>query len=213
MDPVRRQVFDFVAHEGGEVSRDQTAEAVGIGRSLAAFHLDKLAAAGVLATTYRRPAGKTGPGAGRPAKLYRWSGDAVAVSFPARNYELIGRFLVEALGRRPATATLAEARRLAAAAGRALGARNRPELEQDRDKALSALLADQGFRPRSGPAGIRLENCPFRSWADLDQRAVCKTNAAFQRGILAGLEIADRRVAVDRKPDCCCIVIKERSDN
>src|SRR4029453_9132537 len=70
-DPVRRALYGHVVAAGGEVSRNQAAEAVGGQRGLAAFHLDKLVEAGLLEAAFRRLGDRRGPGAGRPAKLYR----------------------------------------------------------------------------------------------------------------------------------------------
>ena len=70
-DPVRRRLYEHVVSRAGAVGRDEAAAAAGIKRPLAAFHLDKLVAEGLLDVEYRRLTGKTGPGAGRPAKLYR----------------------------------------------------------------------------------------------------------------------------------------------
>ncbi|MBO0788607.1 MAG: winged helix-turn-helix transcriptional regulator, partial [Actinobacteria bacterium] len=56
-DEQRRRIYDFVRRAGAPVTRDQVAGAVGISRKLAAFHLDKLAAAGLLETSFPRPAG------------------------------------------------------------------------------------------------------------------------------------------------------------
>jgi predicted ArsR family transcriptional regulator len=69
-DPVRRSLYSHVAAQPEPVGRDAAAATAGISRSLAAFHLDRLVEAGLLAVTYRRLSGRTGPGAGRPAKLY-----------------------------------------------------------------------------------------------------------------------------------------------
>ena len=69
-DPLRRQLYEYVTECDGPVSREQAAAAASIGRTLAAYHLDKLADAGLLTISYQRPAGRGGPGAGRPAKLY-----------------------------------------------------------------------------------------------------------------------------------------------
>ena len=57
-DPLRRRLYEFVAGRDAPVSRDVAAAAVGIGRTLAAYHLDKLADAGLLQVGYQRPAGR-----------------------------------------------------------------------------------------------------------------------------------------------------------
>jgi predicted ArsR family transcriptional regulator len=64
---------------------------------VAAFHLDKLADAGVVAVRFERIGGRTGPGAGRPSKLYRPADDEVGASVPDRNYDLAGSLLAAAV--------------------------------------------------------------------------------------------------------------------
>jgi len=96
-DPTRRAMFDFVAASGSAVTRDVAAEALHLSRRVAALHLDKLADHGLLTVEYRRLNNRTGPGAGRPAKLYRCSSGEVAVSVPERHYDLIGELFVAAV--------------------------------------------------------------------------------------------------------------------
>lgn len=67
VDPVRRQLYQFVCSQSMPVSRDQAADAVGIPRHQAKFHLDRLTAEGLLDTEYARLTGRSGPGAGRTA--------------------------------------------------------------------------------------------------------------------------------------------------
>jgi DNA-binding transcriptional ArsR family regulator len=75
------------------MGRDEAAAAVGVSRALAAYHLDKLAEAGLLDTRFQRRTGRAGPGAGRPAKFYLRSRSPVEVALPARNYQLIAELL------------------------------------------------------------------------------------------------------------------------
>ena len=82
-DPLRRQLYEYVIECDGPVSREQAAAAASIGRTLAAYHLDKLADAGLLTISYQRPAGRGGPGAGRPAKLYTRATQEMSVSAAA----------------------------------------------------------------------------------------------------------------------------------
>src|SRR4051812_22278928 len=85
-DPTSRAVFDFVSAAAGAVTRDGAADGLGVSRRIAAAHLDKLAEQGLLTVEFRRLHDRTGPGAGRPAKLYRRTTDEVAVSVPDRHY-------------------------------------------------------------------------------------------------------------------------------
>ncbi len=117
-EPVRRRLYEYVVAQGEPVDRDGAAAGVGIGRPLAAFHLDRLAAAGLLDVEFRRRSGRTGPGAGRPAKFYRRPFDReVAVSLPPRKYGLAAEILAEAVehDRAASAAVLAAAREHGAA--------------------------------------------------------------------------------------------------
>src|SRR5580692_11402718 len=96
-DPVRRRLYDFVTGRREPAGRDEAAAAAGIGRPLAAYHLDKLVELGLLTASYQRPRGRGGPGAGRPAKVYSRSGREFAVTVPPREYELAARLLAQAV--------------------------------------------------------------------------------------------------------------------
>ena len=95
-DATRRSAYDFVCAQGRPVGRDEVAGGLGIGRTLAAYHLDRLATAGLLSVAYARRSGRSGPGAGRPAKLYERSDREVAVSVPPRDYGVAARLLADA---------------------------------------------------------------------------------------------------------------------
>src|SRR5439155_17253472 len=96
-EPQRRALYRFVVSRGDAVSKDEAAAAMGVARSVAAFHLDRLVADGLLTTEFRRLTGRQGPGAGRPAKLYRRAEREVAVSLPARQYDLAAALLAAAV--------------------------------------------------------------------------------------------------------------------
>jgi len=115
-DPVRRRLYEVVCGRTEPVGRDEAAAAAGVGRALAVYHLDRLTEAGLLTASYQRPPGRTGPGAGRPAKLYARSDREFAVTVPPREYELAARLLVQAVESDPSgrsrVALLEAARRL-----------------------------------------------------------------------------------------------------
>src|SRR5438445_9246773 len=96
-EPARRGLYLYVSSRRREVGRDEAARALRISRALAAFHLDKLVQLGLLEAAYRRLSGRQGPGAGRPAKLYRRSTRQLEITLPQRRYELAGRLLARAL--------------------------------------------------------------------------------------------------------------------
>ena len=96
-DPIRRELYLFVAAQPEPVSRDRAAEGVDVPRHTAKFHLDKLVEQGLLDTGFQRLSGRRGPGAGRPTKLYRRSGRELSVTLPERRYDLAGRLLAQAI--------------------------------------------------------------------------------------------------------------------
>jgi len=209
-DPVRGRLYAFVSARAEPVARDEAAAALGIGRALAVYHLDKLTEAGLLTASYRRPAGRSGPGAGRPAKVYSRSGGEFTVSVPARDYELAARLLVQAVaadhdGEAPAALGFA-ARKLGADLGRGhqAGGTQRDGLRLVLENALS----ERGYEPRHDDAGtIRLRNCPFRQLADLHPEVVCHMNLALIQGLVAGLGAGGLRPVLDPGPGHCCVVI------
>src|SRR5688500_1982936 len=182
-EPNRRAVYDHVAGQADWVSRDQAADAVGLERATAAHHLDRLAGAGLLEVDYRRLTGRRGPGAGRPAKVYRRSRHEVEVSLPPRDYELAGRLLARAadrsrtegvdLVRALADVSRAEGRRLADEV-RALGPGRRGA---DRRAAVVDALGRRGFEPAVADDGtVVLRNCPFHRLAQEHRELICGMN-------------------------------------
>src|SRR3954447_7037715 len=143
-DPVRRALLDLVAAGEGPVSRDEAAAALGLSRRITAFHLDRLAEKGILTVEYRRLTGRTGPGSGRPSKLYRRAPEDLEVSVPERHYDVAGEIMAAAV--EESTRTGEPVRdvllRIAGDVGREFGAR-----AETFEKAVSEL----GFEPRTDP--------------------------------------------------------------
>ena len=192
-DPVRRALYGHVAAAGGEVSRNQAAEAVGVQRGLAAFHLDKLVDAGLLEASFRRLGERRGPGAGRPAKLYRRASGEVAASLLAEAVEQAGADLeLQAAARR---------------AGRAAGGH---ELAAGRAPAVERLLADRGYEPYRDGAALRLRNCPFASLAGEYPVLVCGMNLCLIEGLLEGIGEPPGRAGMDPAPGRCCVAVRDQ---
>lgn len=197
-DRVRRQAYRLVAGETAPVGRDEVAEALGIGRTLAAFHLDKLVAAGLLETSYARRSGKSGPGAGRPAKLYRVAAAERAVSVPPRAYRAAAEMLAEALEQAGAENVLYE---VAQRHGREAGAHSE----------VTELLSSHGYAPVfDGPERIELRNCPFHRLAEQFPPVICGMNLAMISGLLAGGEWVAR---MDPVPGRCCVTVSKKESD
>ncbi|MET8973287.1 helix-turn-helix transcriptional regulator [Streptomyces hydrogenans] len=221
-DPVRRRLYEYVAAQGREVGRNEAAEAAGVTRTLAAHHLDRLTEAGLLESGSRRLTGRSGPGAGRPAKVYTRGRVERSVSLPARDY-------------RTAAELLAEAAELAGLdAGLCAAARRRGEALRGTaapcgglEEAMAALAA-RGYEPYLEPhpegsegepggdadaAGsvIRMRNCPFHTVAERFPPLVCGMNLALLEGLLG----ADGpvRARMDARPGECCVVVEASKNN
>ena len=204
-EPVRRRLYEWVSSQTDAVGRDEAANAVGISRALAAFHLDRLAAAGLLDTEFRRLSGRSGPGAGRPAKLYRRADRDVEVSLPDRRYrfaaELFARALDEGSGASTALAGVAHD------AGVALG---RKEQGRGRKTQTLTVLANGGYEPVADADGtVRLRNCPVHALAATHRELTCGMNLSLAEGMLEGLGGAGLVAELDPQPGWCCVVFRK----
>src|SRR5262245_55857856 len=200
-DPVRRALYAFVADQPAPVDRDAAALGVGIGRPLAAFHLDRLAAAGLLDVEFHRRSGRTGPGAGRPAKFYRRArGRETAVSLPPRRYEEVAEILAEGVeGSEAATSGAMDAARRR---GHEVAAATAAARTTD---GLVATLTERGYEPVVGDDGtIRLRNCPFDRLATEHRDLTCSLNLAMLGAVAEdfGDAVAAR---VDPVDGWCCV--------
>jgi predicted ArsR family transcriptional regulator len=209
-DPVRRELYEFVCGQADGVSRDQAAAQLGIARHQAKFHLDRLEDAGLLDAEYARPEGRGGPGAGRPAKVYRRSVREIAVSLPERRYDLAGELLAEAVA--AASGSAAEADVLdaldaaAAARGAAMAGTEPPARRHVLDAAASALR-DNGYEPRREGDRVLLLNCPFHALAQTHTALVCRMNHALV-GAMAKTLSPRIEARLEPGPDRCCVVLR-----
>jgi predicted ArsR family transcriptional regulator len=212
---VTRSVYRLLAGRG-ELSRDGAAEALGLARSVAAFHLDKLVDAGLADVRFERLTGRSGPGAGRTAKLYRRSDTEIGVSLPDRRYDLAGRLLAEAVERSahegvPADRALRRAasdagRRIGEAARAAAGPRSGRAKRRD---AVVGVLEHHGYEPHLRGGEVVLTNCPFHALAERHRDLVCGMNLELLSGVIDGAEGAD--VLAPRlapQPGYCCVRMK-----
>jgi predicted ArsR family transcriptional regulator len=210
-DPVRRALYRYVLSQDGPVGREQAAAGAGVAHHIAKFHLDRLVADGLLEVEYARPPGRTGPGAGRPAKLYRRSSRDIEVSLPERHYDLAGRVMAAAItASADGSVPLAEALRTAAgAAGHTLAAEASPARPADPVTAASDVLAANGYEPRPGADGLTLANCPFHRLAETYTELVCGLNLHLIGGVLDGLGADGLCARLDPEPGRCCVVVGE----
>ncbi|MDY0813864.1 helix-turn-helix transcriptional regulator [Kitasatospora purpeofusca] len=225
-DPVRRRLYEYVVAQGREVGRNEAAEAAGVARTLAAHHLDKLTEAGLLESGSRRLTGRSGPGAGRPAKVYTRARTEYAVSLPARDYRTAAELLAGAAEAAGLDLALREAARRRGEAMRGAGAPC-----GDLDRAME-LLAARGYEPYpvrgegagdddrdgdgdgddgNGVAAVRMRNCPFHAVAEQFPPLVCGMNLALLEGLLGA--DGPLRARMDARPGECCVVVEASKNN
>lgn len=208
-EPVRRRLYDWVSAQERPVGREEAAKALGITRALATFHLDRLAAAALLEAGYKRLSGRTGPGAGRPARVYQRAAREFTVSLPERRYALAADLFATALeqiGGGEVPPALADA---AWTAGEQLG---RTGSRAAAGRRLTKALAAAGYEPHADAEGtIRLRNCPFDALAQEHRSLVCGANLSLAEGIRAGARAEDFQPVLDPQPGFCCVAFRRSS--
>lgn len=200
-DDKRRQLFELIASADAAVGRDDAALALGIPRSTASFHLDKLVQEGLLSVEFHKASGKSGPGSGRPAKMYRPAASEVGASVPDRNYDLAGELLAAAIEHSMATGgPVDESLREASHQKGQVFAAGAASLEE--------FVAGEGYQPQpDGAGGFVLMNCPFHRLAGGHPDVVCAMNGAFLQGAAAACGEPGDRIARNAGPGQCCAKI------
>ncbi len=213
--PITQAVYRLMV-ERGRLSRDDAANGLDIARSVAAFHLDKLVDVGLAEAHFERLSGRSGPGAGRPAKVYRRSDRDIELSLPERHYDVAGGLLAEAL-ERAAKEGLPVERAVHDAAvetGRALGEAARAEeikvgtSQAKRRDTLLRVLERHGYEPHLRDREVVLRNCPFHVLAEQHRTLVCGMNLELLSGIIEGVgggDLVSARLAPE--PGSCCVRI------
>ena len=189
------------------MGRDEACAATGISRPTAAFHLDRLADEGLLDVLHQRLSGRSGPGAGRPSKLYLRAPGEVEVSLPARRYELAGELLASAVEEadtagRPIREALATR---AYATGRQMGQEVGGTAESSDPVPV---LEKYGFEPRADEGSVRLGNCPFHRLAQQHTELVCGMNLHLVEGLIDGLGCSEYEATLAPSPGSCCVVLQ-----
>lgn len=213
VDRSRRALYDYVRRAGHPVTREEAAQATGVSRALAAFHLDKLVEVGLLRARYeppphrRRTRGRT-PKVYEPAPERLDARDGLVITIPERRYRLMAEILADAVAQHPADAGRA-AREHAHQRGRDLGRRLREQAAGE----VSEVLSELGFEPAPAPEGeVLLHNCPFHALATRHTALVCGLNHALLTGLLAGLGVDRVRADLVPRPDACCVTLRPAAE-
>jgi predicted ArsR family transcriptional regulator len=209
-DDVRAALFEHVRDSPTAVTRESAANAVGISRKLAAFHLDRLVAAGLLEAEIE-PAHRVG----RAPKIYRVTRRSVTVCVPEREHEMLAQILLDAvLHEREDERAVDSAARVACERGVAVGSAGKRPGRMGAERALTAIadtLGRHGYQPLRDRDLVRLRNCPFHPMAGEHPDVVCGLNHSFVHGLLTGLQ-AEQAVepVLAPRPGECCVELRAR---
>ena len=215
-EPTRRAIYEYVVAAGAWVSRDDVADALDLERGAAAHHLDRLADDGLLETDFQRRSGRSGPGAGRPAKVYRRSRREFGVALPPRDYELAGKLLAEAVDRARTNNTdiAREVDRVAREEGRRLadyvGASARGvRAKSGRQRALLDALEERGYEPTTDDDGdVVLRNCPFHHLAQQHRDLICHMNLCFMKSAVDNVSGTGLDAVLEPEDEQCCVKLR-----
>jgi predicted ArsR family transcriptional regulator len=213
-DDLRHGMYEFIRTARHPVTREQAAEAVGISRKLAAFHLDKLVTAGLLRSDYEPVGGLRK--VGRTPKVYSPVDADIRISIPERQHDVLAAILIDAvLTERSDETAQQAAMRTAHERGRSTGAAERAQLRPGRLGAERALTLSEGLLKRHGyepdrvsPVYVRLRNCPFHPVAQQSPELVCGLNHAFLTGFLNGLDAPVVEAVLEPRTGQCCVELR-----
>jgi predicted ArsR family transcriptional regulator len=200
LDPGLSEALLFVRAQPLPVTADELASAKGVHRNVARGRLERLVRAGLLVAGFERRTGRSGPGAGRPAKTYAAAPELTALELPRRRYEELFSLLVGAV---PSARRLRE---IGAAYGGtfAQGLRSRRTFKAALAGACAALRRS-GFQASvvevTAEEGIvETPTCPLRPLVRANARA-----REIDRGLWEGLiaRLLDARVTVDCETSGC----------
>jgi predicted ArsR family transcriptional regulator len=180
-DPTRRSIFLLVRESKRALTAAEVAQEVGLHRTVARGHLERLVEAGLVSASYLH----RGEG-GRPPKVYSGSERRVDLQLPARQYELLAELLLETLEKFGEAAEV-----LARDVGFAFGRR----LAEEGGGAGPAPLAGLALLERAGATiealeengrlHLRLEDCLFREVSTRRPGLVCSLDRALMEGVLS----------------------------
>lgn len=206
-EPQRARIFQYLVSVEHPRTRQQVSDALGIGRTLVAFHLDKLQQVG-LVQRVREPVASGRPG--RPPQRYMVTQREIIATVPPRRYELLAEILVQAAGEHSGSEGPRDvALRVAKRRGTTLAAEERSTQRPGRKRRrLSSLLSELGYEPSDAGDGFVLTNCPFERLREVDTTLVCSLNAALAAGLLEGLGAdGDFSAHLRPSPPNCCVVL------
>lgn len=209
-DPTRRAIFIAVRESAEPMTSATVAELFGLHPNVARHHLDKLAGDGYLQVSRRRPSGRTGPGAGRPAKCYEATSKAIDLTFPTKRPDLLIELLVRLVDRVAPAGIAAVAEEVGRHYGRELAG----EIGSPGDdgyesavkavaQAMSGLGFDIALDPLGDPGRLLTSHCPFGAAAVGFPDVVCSLDRGLVGGLFEGLHQRCQPVVHPHTDEAC----------
>ncbi|MGO2051246.1 helix-turn-helix transcriptional regulator [Glutamicibacter sp. 287] len=198
-DPLRARIYEYLSRAAEPASRDAVAQALGLPRNTVSFQLERLVKEGLLSYEFRKLRENTGPGSGRPAKLYSPVAQEIEASVPHREYTLAAQIMAKAIERatqeqRPVNELLAEVSR---ETGRSIAASK---------DSLQQILANGGYLPQTDAAGsIHLTDCPFHQLSAQHRDTVCLMNRELLGAVVESGDALYRACPVTPETGHCCV--------
>jgi predicted ArsR family transcriptional regulator len=203
-DPTRRSIYLTVRESADPVTAAQVAAEFDIHANVARHHLDRLADEGYLEITHKRPQGKNGPGAGRPAKCYSSTDKEIELQFPARRYDLLADLLIRVVQKlEPERAS-----EIAAEVGHEYGVELAGTLDLPDTGGFAAVLAtvqqamvDVGFAvdTNTNSRQLLMSHCPFGRTAFDHPEVVCSLDRGIVNGLMEALHHATDTVTTPKE--------------
>lgn len=207
-DPTRRAVYIAVRESREPMTSTDIAELFDIHPNVARHHLDKLAGDGYLDVTHRRQVGRSGPGAGRPAKCYSPSSKGIDLHFPAGRHDLLIDLLVRIIQRIGAKNAAAIAEQVGEEYGRELAAEIGSPDDEEYATAVTAIaraMTGLGFDMSADTdSGLLLtSSCPFGDAASQHPEVVCSLDRGIVSGLFAGMSRPCRPILHPNQEETC----------
>lgn len=212
-DRQRREIYLHVRRASAALTKDAVAAGVGISRTLATFHLERLLEEGLLLAKFERRAAS---GAGRPSKHYYASDAAITLTIPDRRYdvaaEILSRAVVDpASGGAAGTRSMELARERGLAVGASFAKDNGIRPSRGASAAQTeTLLEEMGYEPRRDGVRIELANCPFHALIE-EPFLICGMNKHLLDGALEGCG-AKLVATMQHAAGHCCVVVHPKEE-
>jgi predicted ArsR family transcriptional regulator len=207
-DPELRRLLLYARGRRDPFTAAEAAAELDVHRNVARSRLDRLVEAGFLAVALERPGGRRGPGAGRPAKVYRVAPELEGIEFPDRRLAELISLLIRRVPARERPRALREAGeefgRTLAVSARLQPSRNVATGLERMCDALGSLGFQVAVRSlEDDRAELTTATCPLRPLV-----VKCADAGGIDRGMWAGLVECGVHAVNAERVQCetpCCL--------